>query len=254
MTAIRFIAAATVRIAEIAAALRYRRGDPRASALVGILDLLQDLAIPLRRNELRWRRWWLQRLEQVAYAVEHDLPAAFGVLDQHTTEHLKHRASSAAAALRELKYQMAAAPPGTWKRVEAVLRQDALALATGALGRMRSAEPPHRPTRRRSRRRIAVDVVRIVVFAGLPLGAVFVAQPWLELHETVLNWAKVVGLSWALLYVLLTVDPTMRDKLSTVLALISRGQGGDIPPAEEGRSRGTSGPTDTTEGDRRPPR
>lgn len=42
-----------------------------------------------------------------------------------------------------------------------------------------------------------------------------------------------VGLGWALLYVLLTLDPTLRDKLSTGLALVTLGQGGGIPTAED---------------------
>jgi hypothetical protein len=135
--------------------------------------------------------------------------------------------------VRQLKFLVAApASPDAWRRVEEVLRHNAGALATGELGRLRRAEPVAAPAPvRRSRRALAVEVLRVALFAGLPLAAVYAAQPWLTFSETVHDWAKVIGLGWALLYVLLTLDPTLRDKLGTALSVVTLGQTGGIPPA-----------------------
>ncbi|MCM4080865.1 hypothetical protein [Paractinoplanes hotanensis] len=62
-------------------------------------------------------------------------------------------------------------------------------------------------------------------FAGLPLAAVLSAQPWLRFNETILNWARPLTVGWAVLYVLVTADPTFRDKLRTGFALINLGRG-----------------------------
>jgi tetratricopeptide (TPR) repeat protein len=226
------LAAATAGRAVAAWAMRrFRRGEPRAVALTETLAMLGELRHPGRRNELRWRRFWLARLERIAYAVEHDLPATFGLVDPDTHRQLTDGGRGAARAVRQLKFLVAApASPDAWRRVEEVLRHNAGALATGELGRLRRAAPVATPAPvRRSRRALAVEALRVALFAGLPLAAVYAAQPWLTFSGTVHDWAKVIGLAWALLYVLLHLDPTLREKLGTVLSVLGQGQA----PGEE---------------------
>ncbi|MEV0134391.1 hypothetical protein AB0H83_38780 [Dactylosporangium sp. NPDC050688] len=214
---------------------RFIRREPRAAALAETLALVAELRGTGRRNDLRWRRFWLERLERIAHAMEHDLPATFGLVDADTHRQLADGGRGAARAVRQLKFLVAApASADAWRRVEDVLRHNTAALATGELGRLRRAEPVAVPVPApRSRRTVAAEVLRTAVFAGLPLAVVYLAQPWLAFSETALNWAKVAGLGWALLYVLLTLDPALRDKLSTGLALVTLGQGGGIPPVED---------------------
>ncbi|MEV4516966.1 hypothetical protein AB0K00_49440 [Dactylosporangium sp. NPDC049525] len=233
MATARLTAAAVWRAVGAWVLRRFRRGEPRAAALVETLALLMELREPAKRNDLRWRRFWLQRLERIAYAVEHHLPAAFGFVDADTHRQLTEGGRGAARAVRQLKFLVAApASPDAWRRVEDVLRHNTAAFATGELGRLRRAEPVAAPAPvRRSRRAIAVETLRVALFAGLPLAAVYAAQPWLAFSETVHDWAKVVGLGWALLYVLLTLDPTLRDKLGAALSVVTLGQSGGIPPA-----------------------
>lgn len=235
MATARLAAAAACRALAAWVMRRFRRGEPRAAALAETLALLGELRTHGRRNDLRWRRFWLERLERIASTVEHDLPATFGLVDPDTHRRLTDGGRGAARAVRQLKFLVAApASADAWRRVEEVLRHNAGALAAGELGRLRRAEPFDVPAPvRRGRRAIAAEIVRAVVFAGLPLAVVYLAQPWLAFSETALDWAKVVGLGWALLYVLLTLDPTLRDKLSTGLALVTLGQGGGIPPADD---------------------
>ncbi|MDG6108515.1 hypothetical protein Daura_14735 [Dactylosporangium aurantiacum] len=235
MATARLAAAAVWRVLAARVMRRAVRGEPRVAALSETLALVTELRETARRNDLRWRRFWLERLERIALALEHDLPATFGIVDPDTHRQLADGGRGAARAVRQLKFLVAApASADAWRRVEDVLRHNTAALATGELGRLRRAEPVAVPAPApRSRRAVAVEVLRTAVFAGLPLAVVYLAQPWLAFSETALDWAKVVGLGWALLYVLLTLDPTLRDKLSTGLALVTLGQGGGIPPAED---------------------
>ncbi|MEV4141550.1 hypothetical protein AB0J72_56510 [Dactylosporangium sp. NPDC049742] len=229
--AARLAAAAGCRLVAAWAMRRFQRRAPRAVALTETLAMLDELRRVGRRNDLRWRRFWVERLERIAYAVEHDLPASFGLVDPDTHRQLTDGGRGAARAVRQLKFLVAApASADAWRRVEEVLRHNAGALATGELGRLRRAAAVAVPAPvRRSRRTVATEALRVAVFAGLPLAAVYLAQPWLSFSETVHDWAKVIGLAWALLYLLLHLDPTLREKLGTVLAVLGQGQ----PPSEE---------------------
>ncbi|GAB3826771.1 hypothetical protein GCM10027610_008970 [Dactylosporangium cerinum] len=241
MATARLAAAAACRMVAARVMGRFVRREPRAAALTETLTLLSELRPRGRRNDLSWRRAWLWRLERIAQAVEHDLPATFGLVDPDTQRQLTDGGRGAARAVRQLKFLVAApSSPDAWRRVEDVLRHNVGALATGELGRLRRADPAAVPAPvRRGRRAVAGEVLRTVVFAGLPLAVVYLAQPWLSFSETVHDWAKVVGLGWALLYVLMTLDPTLQEKLRTALSMITLGQAGD--PAAVARSR-DSGP------------
>lgn len=173
MATARLAAAAVWRVVAARVMGRLRRREPRAAALTETLALLAELREPSRRNDLRWRRFWLERLERIAHAVEHELPATFGFVDPDTHRQLTDGGSGAARAVRQLKFLVAApASPDTWRRVEDVLRHNTAALATGELGRLRRAEPVTVPAPApRSRRAVAVEVLRTAVFAGLP-------SPW----------------------------------------------------------------------------
>jgi hypothetical protein len=68
---------------------------------------------------------------------------------------------------------------------------------------------------RRSRWKTAIIVLRTIVLAAAPLAAVVAIQPLLRLDAEPLRWAKVIGLAWAVLYLLLAADPTLREKIET---------------------------------------
>ncbi|MEU0558793.1 hypothetical protein [Dactylosporangium sp. NPDC006015] len=231
MGTVRLAVAAACRLVAAWAMRRHRRGTPRAVALTETLAMLGELRQHGRRNDLQWRRFWVERLERIAYAVEHDLPASFGLVDPDTHRQLADGGRGAARAVRQLKFLVAApASADAWRRVEEVLRHNAGALATGELGRLRRAAAVAVPAPvRRGGRAVAAEVLRVALFAGLPLAAVYAAQPWLSFSGAMHDWAKVIGLAWALLYVLLHLDPTLREKLGTVLAVLGQGQA----PVEE---------------------
>ncbi|WP_431910118.1 hypothetical protein [Nonomuraea jabiensis] len=90
-----------------------------------------------------------------------------------------------------------------------------LSLAAGATAWVTRAwkRPPSRPERVRDRRQIALGVVRTAVVTAAPLSGVLLLQPILGLDAPILGWAKVVGAGWAVAYLLLSLDPSIRDKV-----------------------------------------
>jgi hypothetical protein len=50
--------------------------------------------------------------------------------------------------------------------------------------------------------------------AAAVLAAVLIAQPFLHAGPSLFDWARITTAIWALLYVLLSVDPTIRDKIA----------------------------------------
>ena len=170
VAALRLLVASVARVGEALKVRRIQRADPRGFALLSLLEMLPELGRPALRNELGWRRHRLQTLEQVAIRLETDLPAVFP-RDPANADVLRHRGRRAAAAVRELKYLLVAAPPGAWRRIETVLRTDIAALATGSLGRLHATDPPAPETHRRSRRQIVADARGCCSSPGCP-------SPW----------------------------------------------------------------------------
>ena len=92
-------------------------------------------------------------------------------------------------------------------------------LATGDLGKLPWAEPPSPAVTRQSRWRTAVTALRTIAVAVTPLTALLILQPMLELDTSILQWAKVVGIGWAVLYLLIAADPTLREKIETAQSI-----------------------------------
>jgi hypothetical protein len=94
-----------------------------------------------------------------------------------------------------------------------VLVHEIRCLVTGDLGALAWREPPPPPSRRARLRKQAISATRAVVVAALPLAVVLAAQPLLHASSSLFDWARIATAIWALLYVLLSIDPAMRDKL-----------------------------------------
>lgn len=129
---------------------------------------------------------------------------------------------------------------GSRERVEAELEHAFVALANGDLGDLRTAGEPSEERRPRSRRASVVAVVRALAVGAVPLGAVIGLQPVLELAAGQYHWAQIVTAGWAVVCLLMSVDPAIREKLEMVRDLISLARG------EQGRGRGDSTPQDQT--------
>jgi len=192
----------------------WRRG-PREDILDEILGILDDLPDMSARNDLDRRTAWMSQLERAASTIEKRLPAILYPSDQATAGWTSERATGAATAVRLLKRQVAAPVDGSWDRLTTILRNEVTALTTGELGKLRWATPPSPAAVRRFRWKTALIVLRTIALAIAPLAAVIAIQPLLHLEPEPFRWVKVISLAWALLYLLLAADPTLREKIET---------------------------------------
>jgi hypothetical protein len=64
-------------------------------------------------------------------------------------------------------------------------------------------------------RRQTITVVRTILVAALPLAVVLAAKPLLHASPGMFGWALIATGTWALLYVVLSLDPAIRDQIDT---------------------------------------
>jgi tetratricopeptide (TPR) repeat protein len=256
MSLARLVAGVVVRLVESVGRGRLERHDTRAAALVELLELQRDLGVVVRRNDMQWRRRWVQQLQRTAAGLERDLPDAFGFTDPLTATRLRDGAHRVAARVRALEYDVATAPEGAWDQVGDAVRSMVSALATGDLHRLWSAQPPPAEGKpyNRSRRERILWIIRTVVIAALPLAVVLTATPWLRFNESIGNWARLIAVGWALLSVLFHVDPAFREKVGTMLTMISLGRGGEPAPESDRPRSGDDLPIDAGASDGSPGR
>jgi hypothetical protein len=68
--------------------------------------------------------------------------------------------------------------------------------------------------------RKTIEILRTVLVAALPLGAVLVGQAVLHFSTGVFRWTSIATGVWALLYVVISLDPAIRDKMDTARSLV----------------------------------
>ncbi len=212
-----------------------RRYSPREDAVESLVEILDEVRHVEHRNDLDHRASWTWLLEHAATAIQTQLARQLGPYDSSTAAWAAERAGGAATALRQLKRHIAAPAVGSWDRLTAELGRAVVALATGDFGTLRWSPPPAPTTTRRSRRATALAIAKTIAVTAFPLLAVLAVQPLLQLDPDALRWGKLAGLIWAVLYLLLTLDDTLRDKIDTTRALLDTARG-------TGTGRDRSGP------------
>ena len=110
--------------------------------------------------------------------------------------------------------------PGGERKLESALRHQVRCLATGELGALSWRQPPPSPSRSTAFWRRASAITRMILVAGLPLTAVLTGQSLLHLGTGVFRWAEILTGSWALLYVIICLDPAVHDKIETARSLV----------------------------------
>jgi hypothetical protein len=194
---------------------RLIREDPQTLAIDSLLFVLHELRSPRARQAVAARIGYCRQLEFAARCLTtYLLPAArLSGLGEGTW--LAGRAAGWAEAIRFTQRQVIATLPERQAKTEALLTHDIRCLATGNLGALAWRRPAPAPARVVLLRRRALAVGRAVTAAALPLAAVLAVQPFIHATAGVFTWARVLAGAWALLYVLLSIDPTMRDKIGT---------------------------------------
>jgi len=198
-----------------------RRQDGVLLAIDRLLSVLHDLRSARTGRGMDERFLNCRRLEYAARCLTSDLMPYSEVSYLGSGEWMARRSAGWAAAIRHLQRQVVAPVPGGQRKLEAFLTHEIRCLVTGDLGALTWHEPPPQPSRRTTLRRQAVSAARATVVAALPLVAVLAAQPFVHASTPLFNWARIATAIWALLYVLLSIDPALRDKLGAARDLAS---------------------------------
>jgi hypothetical protein len=173
--------------------------------LVLLLDVL-DYLRPATGNRSISRRLDLAReLEDAAQRLTQDLLPSSTTSDLGSRDWLIQRAAGWAEAWRHMQRQMVASVPGDLTKLEELLVHEIRCLATCDIGALAWCEPPPPPSRLRQ----VITWARVILVAGLPLAAVLIIQQFVHVPG-VISWATV---GWAVLYFVLSLDPTIRDKV-----------------------------------------
>ncbi|GII29340.1 tetratricopeptide repeat protein [Planotetraspora mira] len=178
------------------------------------------------------------RIERAAQLVERDLPREMPGGDPITTERMTALARDAAHALRVMKSRVLAGR-GAVSHVMAELNQAAGAIAAGEYGRLRRISRPPEPMRRRGWQAYVLPVSRAVAVMGLPILLVVALHPIMGLAGDAYRTAVWVSVAWAGLYLLLALDPALREKIETARGLLSASSG---PPKPEQKSEPRNDP------------
>jgi hypothetical protein len=206
-------------------ATRQIAGIWRQHCLAVLLDeflfILRDMQSPARQLDLKQRMKWSRDLEWAARLLTRDLLPLLSLDYLASGDWLRQRAAGWAEAVRHLQRQMLAPVPGSWPKLQARLRHEIQCLAAGDLGALAWRQPPRIPSRRETLGRKSIEVLRAVLVAALPIGAVLTAQAALHFSSGVFRWASIATGVWALLYVIITLDPAIRDKIETARSLTS---------------------------------
>ena len=168
-----------------------------------------------RRLDLAWS------LEYAARCLTRDLLPSSATSFLGSRDWLVQRAAGWAEAWRHMQRQMVASVPGDLAKVEELLIHEIRCLATCDIGALAWREPPPPPSRRRQ----VVTWAQVILVAGLPLAAVLITQQFVHVPG-VFSWAAGI---WAVLYVVLSLDPTIRDKVETAQEIAGLLRTGSAP-------------------------
>lgn len=190
------------------------REDPLLSIIDPLLFALFSIRMPRRYQGIAYSVRMADSLEFAAYRMTQYLisRSSTGGLGSH--DWLARRAAGWAESLRQMQRQIIAPTPGGMVKAERFLVHEIRCLASGELGALPWTQPPPTPSHRTLLRRRAVAAVRAIVVAGLPLAVVLAARAFLHMGTGLFGWTGIITGAWALLYVLLSIDPTVRDKIS----------------------------------------
>jgi hypothetical protein len=227
------IAWAPVAVLQVRWYRRMRRQDVLLLVIDRLLSVLHDLRSVRIHRGMDERLLNCRRLEYAARCLTRDLLPHSVASYLGAGEWLARRAAGWAAAIHHMQRQIVAPIPRGQSKLEAFLTHEIRCLVTGDLGALAWREPPPQPSRRTTLRQQAISVARVTVVAALPLIAVLAVQPFVHASSPLFNWARIATAIWALLYVLLSIDPTMRDKIGAARDLASLTQTAPRPASRD---------------------
>jgi hypothetical protein len=185
------------------------------------------------------------KIERAARLIERNLAGRLGGYDRKTRDATRGHCRAAARALRDLKRQIALPTPGSWDEVEAALGHAFTRLVNGDLGDMKTSEVPPQDRQPVSPWSRAAAFGRALLAAATPLATVLLLQPTLRLAPDHYYWAKLITTGWAVVYLLIFIDPALREKIKVFRDLVllalggGRGESNGQPPNKGFLAKGT---------------
>lgn len=153
----------------------------------------------------------LEELEFAARALEHDMPRKTASGDPVTDAWLVEQLAQAAAAIRELKHHVVLPAADSVETLATKLHEIAVAFTKN-----RWSELPKAEVKRLSVRTAGVrllEIVRSIVIAAIPLGAVTLLS---ALKVQVPELVMVAAYVWAAVSIITVIDPDFASRLKTV--------------------------------------
>lgn len=184
-----------------------------------LLSVLQGMQSPSRRCDIAQRREWAEWLESAAGRARKDLLPSSFLSGVGAGEWLQRRVAGWAEAFHYMQRDVVAQVPGGQQKLESLMRHQIRCLATGDLGALAWRQPPPSPPRRVALWRMAAATLRTVLVAGLPLAVVLATQSIWHFSVGDFRWATIATGAWGLLYVMICLDPAIRDKIETARSL-----------------------------------
>lgn len=205
-----------IRVYRIEAVTRSRIRVDLVDDLLDILDTMgwHGQRVPwLGLNTALW-------IDRIAARVEvYLLPRRF-IRHVRAADWLYQRRARWAEAFRHLEHQLASPVPGDWAKITKALEHAIRCLATGDLGTLAWRQPPAPQPRRRVLWQRTLAVCRAILVALLPLTAVLAAQPVIHVSTDVFRWTRIATGAWAVLYILLSLDPALSEKVEAARSVV----------------------------------
>ena len=204
---------------------RRARGDSYPENIQA--ELIDDLLRVLHQMRTSGKRGPSSSLDIAARLDTAAVRLKYGLLPAERIEYLasgdwlQQRIDGWAFALEYLQRDIVASVPDSWPKVERVLRHEIRCLTTGDLGALAWRQPPPPPPLRERRRTAALATLRALLVAALPLATVLATQPFLHTSTGAFHSAQVATGAWALIYVLVSLDPAIPDKAEATRRAIS---------------------------------
>jgi hypothetical protein len=180
-----------------------------------LLSTLEYLRSATCNRSIKNRLTRARQLEFAARCLTRDLLPSRTVSYLGSGDWLTRRVAGWAQALIQMQRQIVNSNPRGQTKLESLLAHEIRCLATGNLGALVWNQPPPPLPRRVVFRRQAITLARTILVAGLPLAVVLISRQFVHASPGVFGWFRVTTGAWALLYILLSLDPTIREKIDT---------------------------------------
>lgn len=181
------------------------------------LYLLLDMQS--RKLDFRQRQQWSWSLEWGARRISSHLWPSDLLSYLGSADWLRRRAAGWAEALRYMQREIIAPVAGRQPKLEASVRHEIQCLAIGDLGALAWRQPPQSPSRRATRARKTIEILRTLLTGGIPLGAVLTTHALWHFNTGAFQWLTIIFGVWALLCIVTIIDPAIRDKIDTAQSL-----------------------------------